>query len=82
MRANAQQGVLPPLVSGQSLGGQNNSVLNNPQGYQQYAYRPSKLRSLNQKLGNQGLSGEKIRLNQYSSQDKIGNGLGQYDQQY
>ena len=66
MRANAQQGVLPPLVSGQSLG-QNNSVLNNAQGYQQYAYRPSKLRSLNQKLGNQGLSGEKIRLNQYNS---------------
>lgn len=57
-------------------------MLSNAQGYQQYAYRPSKLRSLNQKLGNQGLSGEKIRLNQYNSQERLGSGVGQYEPQY
>ena len=38
--------------------------------YQQYAYRPSKLRSLNNKnvIGsNQGVNGERIRLNHHGS---------------
>lgn len=83
MRRNAQQGVLPPLVAGQSMGtGGQGNLSSGASGvgsnYQAYGgYRPSKLKSLNTKHmpnGHQptGLSGEKIRLNQYNSQDKIG----------
>lgn len=76
MRRNAQQGVLPPLVAGQSMGtGAHGSGLSSAasggagSNYQAYGgYRPSKLKSLNTKHGGgsvqpNGLSGEKIRLN-------------------
>jgi len=48
--------------------------------YQQYAYRPSKLRSLNNKnmIGGQGVSGERIRLNHHGSQEKLSNYSGNY----
>lgn len=48
MRRYAQQGGLPPLVAGQALGpsgGANNANQN----YKYDQYRPSKLRSLNNK---------------------------------
>ena len=86
MRRNAQQGVLPPLVAGQSMGtgaqgsGLSSAASGAGSNYQAYGgYRPSKLKSLNTKHGgnsNQpnGLSGEKIRLNQYNSHDRLGGG--------
>lgn len=45
--------------------------------YQQYGYRPSKLKSLNNRNLNpvgqpSGLSGDKIRLGNYNSQEKLG----------
>ena len=48
-------------------GGGNNLNSGN---YQQYQYRPSKLRSLNNKQmigANQGISGERLRLNHHAS---------------
>ena len=63
--------MLPPLVAGQSVG-PGYIISSN---YQQYGYRPSKLRSLNSKPylvgGQHGLSGERIRLNQHGSQEKL-----------
>ena len=62
--------MLPPLVHGQSVGPTNGAPSSN---YQQYGYRPSKLRSLNNKpyMGNNGLSGEKIKLNHHDSNEKL-----------
>lgn len=59
--------------------GPSNSNLNSGN-YQQYAYRPSKLRSLNNKhiIGAQGVSGERIKLNQHASQEKLSNYSGNY----
>jgi hypothetical protein len=83
MRRYAQQGGLPPLVAGQALGpssGGNNANQN----YKYDQYRPSKLRSLNNKhyvgMGqNNGLSGERIRLNQHhNSQEKLSSYSGNY----
>ena len=65
--------MLPPLVAGQAV---SPGSYNQPNNYQQYGYRPSKLRSLNNKPymgvgGQHGLSGERIRLNHHGSQEKL-----------
>ena len=66
--------MLPPLVSGQSMG--ISSVGGN---YQNYGgYRPTKLKSLNNKGMPHGLNGEKMRLNHNPSQDKISHYSGNY----
>jgi hypothetical protein len=62
--------MLPPLVAGQGVG-----PMGGGSNYQQYGYRPSKLRSLNNKPymggGQHGLSGEKIKLNHHGSNEKL-----------
>jgi hypothetical protein len=64
--------MLPPLVAGQSVGPINGGISSN---YQQYGYRPRKLRSLNNKqymgVNQHGLSGEKIKLNHHGSNEKL-----------
>ena len=64
--------MLPPLVAGQSVGPPNGGISSN---YQQYGYRPSKLRSLNNKpymgVNQHGLSGERIKLNHHGSNEKL-----------
>jgi len=83
-----QGGGLPP-ISGKSLGGVNGSKYYGPSSssvnnsYNYNAYRPSKLRSLNSKHPNQishgGLvAGERIKLNQHASQEKVSNYSGNY----
>lgn len=77
--------MLPPLISGQAVNQKNGHNISNHQGYNpsyHAGYRPSKLRSLNNKPGmvggHQVLSGERIRLNQHGSQEKLSNYSGNY----
>ena len=73
-RRNGPQSMLPPLVSGQSMG--INSLSSNNY---QYNGRPPKLRSINNKqyLG-PGVNGERMRLLHNASQEK----LSGYSQNY
>lgn len=75
VRRNQNNGMLPPLVAGQSIPNQGQYNSGNPNSnYQKNAYRPSKLRSIHNKgqhLGPQGLSGERVRLNHHGSQEKL-----------
>lgn len=54
LRRNAQNGMLPPLIAGQGVNQKMVPNINNHQGYNpsyHAGYRPSKLRSLNNKPG-------------------------------